>query len=233
MSDDTINLTLDGKPVSVAKGATLLEAAREAGIDIPLICYHEATSPNGLCRVCVVDVDGGRVLQPACVAECSADTQVETRNARVERSRRTILEMLNASVNLEQAPEIQDMMADYSADEARFPGARRRESEVIDDNPFYVRDYEQCVLCWRCVQVCAEDAQFTFALTLKNRGHETSVATAFDISMTESPCVFCGQCVGVCPTGALKPKVEWGMEQGWSSEDLRRQTRRKRKKDAG
>ena len=232
MSDDKIKLMLDGQSISVAKGATLLEAAREAGVDIPLICYHEATSPNGLCRICVVDVDGGRVLQPACVAECGADTNVETRNERVLRSRRTILEMLNASVNLEQAPEIQDMMTDYSADDERFPDARRRESEVIDDNPFYVRDYEQCVLCWRCVQVCAEDAQFTFALTLKNRGHETSVATAFDISMTESPCVFCGQCVGVCPTGALKPKVEWGIEQGWSSEELRQQTRRKRKKDS-
>ena len=231
MTDDKIKLTLDGQSITVAKGATLLEAAKEAGVDVPVICYHEATTPNGLCRVCVVDVDGGRVLQPACVAECQADTNVETRNERVERSRRTILEMLNASVNLEQAPEIQDMMANYTADDERFPDAQRRETEVIDDNPFYVRDYEQCVLCWRCVQVCAEDAQFTFALTLKNRGHDTSVATAFDISMTDSPCVFCGQCVGVCPTGALKPKVEWGIEQGWSDEQMRSQTRRKRKKD--
>ena len=235
MSEETIKLELDGQEVSVAKGATLLEAAREAGVDVPVICYHEATSPNGICRICVVDVDEGRVLQPACVVECQADSKVETRNARVQRSRRTILEMLNASVNLEQAPEIQGMMDDYQADEARFPGAHRREAEVIDDNPFYVRDYEQCILCWRCVQVCAEDAQFTFALTLKNRGHETSVATAFDISMTESPCVFCGQCVGVCPTGALKAKVEWGMEQGWSADELRQNTRRqrKRKSDGG
>ncbi len=233
MTDETIQLQLDGEQVSVPRGATLLDAAEKAGVDIPVICYHEATSPNGLCRICVVDVDGGRVLQPACVAECQADAKVETRNERVERSRRTILEMLNASVNLEQAPEIQQMMAEYAADQARFPGARLREAEVIDDNPFYVRDYEQCVLCWRCVQVCAEDAQFTFALTLKNRGHETSVATAFDIAMTESPCVFCGQCVGVCPTGALKPKVEWGMEQGWDEDELRRSTRRRGKRSAG
>ena len=230
MSDDSITLQLDGEAITVPRGATLLDAAQAAGIDIPVICYHEATSPNGLCRICVVDVDGGRVLQPACVAECQADTQVETRNERVTRSRRTILEMLNASVNLEQAPEIQQMMADYEADDARFPEAQMREAEVIDDNPFYVRDYEQCVLCWRCVQVCAEDAQYTFALTLKNRGHETSVATAFDIGMTESPCVFCGQCVGVCPTGALKPKVEWGMEQGWDADEMRRSTRRPRKR---
>jgi len=233
MTDDRITLQLDGLTITVPRGATLLDAAQAAGIDIPVICYHEATTPNGLCRICVADVDGGRVLQPACVAECQADTRVETRNARVLRSRRTILEMLNASVNLEQAPEIQRMMTDYEADDSRFPDAQLREADVIDDNPFYVRDYEQCVLCWRCVQVCAEDAQYTFALTLKNRGHDTSVATAFDISMTESPCVFCGQCVGVCPTGALKPKVEWGMEQGWDAHEMRRATRRPRKRKDG
>ena len=230
MNDDSITLHIDGEPVTVPRDATLLDAAAAAGVDIPVICYHEATTPNGLCRVCVVDVDGGRVLQPACVAACQADSKVETRNDRVERSRRTILEMLNASVDLNEAPEIQDMLSDYSADETRFPDAQKREAELIDDNPFYVRDYEQCVLCWRCVQVCADDAQFTFALTLKNRGHDTSVATAFDIGMTESPCVFCGQCVGVCPTGALKPKIEWGMQQGWSDDEMRRNTKRGRKR---
>ena len=230
MGKDRIKLKVDGDEIEVAKGATLLDAATAAGVDIPVICYHEATSPNGLCRICVVDVDEGRVLQPACVAECQADSKVETRNERVERSRRTILEMLNASVNLNEAPEIQAMMEEYAADEARFPDAHLREHTLIDDNPFYVRDYEQCVLCWRCVQVCAEDAQFTFALTLKNRGHETSVATAFDITMTESPCVFCGQCIGVCPTGALKPKMQWGMEQGWGADEMRQMTRRERKR---
>ena len=228
----TTTLQLDGRAITVPAGATLLEAARQAGIDIPVICYHEATTPNGLCRVCVVDVDDGRVLQPACVAQCQPDSTVQTANERVMRSRRTILEMLQASVNLEQAPEIQQMMSDCQADPQRFPDAQRREADVIDDNPFYIRDYEQCVLCWRCVQVCAEDAQFTFALTLKERGHDTSVATAFDIGMTESPCVFCGQCLGVCPTGALKPKVEWGIEQGWTDQELRQNTRRARKRQS-
>lgn len=233
MSQETIKIEIDGEEITVAKGATLLEAARIAGKDIPVICYHEATTPNGLCRICVVDVNAGRLLQPACVAECHPNARVATRNERVERNRRTILEMLSASVNLEQAPEIQQMMADYRADDQRFPEASRREAEVIDDNPFYVRDYGQCVLCWRCVQVCAEDAQFTFALTLDGRGYETEVATAFDIAMTDSPCVFCGQCVGVCPTGALKPKLEWGLEQGWTGEELRQRTKRKRKGKGG
>ena len=231
MPDDTVTLTINGQEVSANKGATILEAAADQGIEIPVICYHEATTPNGLCRVCVVDVDGGRVLQPACVATCQADAKVETDNERVMRSRRTILEMLNASVILEEAPEIQQMMRDCQADPERFPLAHKRESEVIDDNPFYVRDYAQCVLCWRCVQVCAEDSQFTFALTLNERGHDTAVSTAFDIGMTESPCVFCGQCIGVCPTGALKPKIEWGMEQGLDEDELRALTRHGRKRD--
>ena len=233
MKQEMINIVLDGEEITVPKGATLLEAAQAAGVDIPLICYHEATTPNGLCRICVVDVNKGRVLQPACIAGCQPDAKVETRSERVERSRRTILEMLNASVNLEQALEIQQMLADYQADDQRFPQAKRREFEVIDDNPFYMRDYGQCILCWRCVQVCAEDAQFTFALTLNHRGYETEVATAFDIAMTDSPCVFCGQCVGVCPTGALKPKLEWGMEQGWTDDELRQRTRRKKREKSG
>ena len=231
MPDDSIQLNINGEDITVPAGATLLDAARIANIDIPLICYHEATTANGLCRVCVVDVDGGRVLQPACVAACQPDSRVETDNERVIRSRRTILEMLNASVNLDEAPEIQTMLDDHEADRQRFPQAQARDVELIDDNPFYIRDYAQCVLCWRCVQVCAEDAQFTFALTLKERGHDTSVATAFDIGMNESPCVFCGQCIGVCPTGALKPKLEWGMQLGMSEDELRQATRRQRKRD--
>ncbi len=230
MAEKEITLTIDGQEVAVPEGTTLLEASRELGQDVPVICYHDATTANGLCRICVVDVNEGRTLQPACVAQCQHNSTVETRNERVERSRRTILEMLNASVNLEEAPEIQQMMADYTADSERFPEAKRREHELIDDNPFYVRDYEQCVLCWRCVQVCAEDAQYTFALTLGNRGHDTEVTTAHHISMTESPCVFCGQCIGVCPTGALKPKTQWGLEQGLSHEDIRKRTSRKKQK---
>lgn len=228
-----ITVIIDGKAVAVPEGTTLLEAAREADIDIPVICYHDATSPKGLCRICVVDVNQGRLLQPACIAQCQHQSTIETRNERVERSRRTILEMLDSAVDLTQAPEIQSLLVEYEVDRKRFPEAARREHTLLDDNPFYVRDYSQCVLCWRCVQVCAEDAQYTFALTLGERGYNTYVTTAFEIPMAESPCVFCGQCIGVCPTGALKPKIEYGLEQGWSAEEIRRSTkiRRKRKNE--
>lgn len=225
----TITLTIDGEEVTVPEGTTILNAAISVDKDIPVICYHDATTANGLCRVCVVDADNGRLLQPACVAECRHGQSIETRNDRVERSRRTILEMLNASVDLSEAPEIQTMMTDYNANDNRFPDALRREHPIFDDNPFYIRNYSQCVLCWRCVQVCAEDAQYTFALTLGERGHDTHVSTAFKIGMTDSPCVFCGQCVGICPTGALKPKAEWGLEQGFTQEEIRKSTRLPRK----
>ncbi|MCY3720046.1 MAG: 2Fe-2S iron-sulfur cluster-binding protein, partial [Anaerolineaceae bacterium] len=162
MAEDTITLTIDGVELTVPAGTTILEAAATLGIEIPVICWHEATTANGLCRVCVVDEDGGRLLQPACIAECRAGATIETRNERALRSRRTILEMLAASVDLGEASEIEAAMADCAADPARFPQAQAREHELIDDNPFYLRDYSQCVLCWRCVQVCAEDAQYTF-----------------------------------------------------------------------
>lgn len=228
MSDEqpTIALTIDGEEITVAEGTTLLDAARAVGKDIPTVCFHDATTAKGLCRLCVVDVNDGRVLQPACITPCPNDAVVETRNERVERSRRTILEMMNASVNLEQAPEIQAMMDDYDADPQRFPDAKEREFSVIDDNPFYVRDYKQCVLCWRCVQACGEDAQYTYALTLSGRGHNTRVSTTFDVPLLESPCVFCGQCIGVCPTGALKPKFEWWLEQDHTIEDILNEARK-------
>ncbi|MBN1964547.1 MAG: (2Fe-2S)-binding protein [Anaerolineae bacterium] len=232
MSDQTnlVTLTIDGQEVTVPAGTTILDAARQAGIDVPVICYHEATTSNGLCRICVVDVNGGRLLQPACIATCQDGMVVDTRNERVERSRRTILEMLNSAVDLSEAPAIQDMLNDYEVDAARFPEAQPRQHPVHDDNPFYVRDYSQCVLCWRCVQVCADDAQYTFALTLDARGYNTHVSTAFDVPMPRSTCVFCGQCVGVCPTGALKPKIEWWLEQGVEPDDIWQKSREERKR---
>jgi NADH dehydrogenase/NADH:ubiquinone oxidoreductase subunit G len=226
-----ITLTIDNQTVTVPQGMTILEAARQAGIEIPTVCYHIALTPPAVCRLCVVEVEGSRVLQAACVAQCSPDMKVHTRSERVERSRRTILEMLNSAVNLDEAPGILDLMADYGADPARFDGSKRREHALKDDNPFYVRDYSQCVLCWRCVQVCASDGQYAFALNYGKRGFSTHIATFFDAPMPDTTCVFCGQCVGVCPTGALKPKVEWGLEQGMGPEEIRAITRRGKKRD--
>jgi len=217
---ENLTLTIDGQEASVQQGKTLLDAARENGKDVPTICYHDATTANGLCRMCVVEVEGMRVLQPACIVQVGAGMKVQTRSEKVIRSRKTILEMLDSTMDLSEAPEIQVMMTDYSADTNRFPDAVRRESEVIDDNPMYIRDYSKCLLCWRCVQVCAEDAQYTFAINFDGRGFETQIGTFFDKAIPETSCVLCGQCVGVCPTGALKPKREYMLEQGMSPQEI-------------
>ena len=227
----TVIFFMDGKEVSAESGQTLLDVARENGIDIPTICFHEATTANALCRICVVEVEGMRVLQPACIVEAANSMKVQTRSEKVIRARRTILEMLASTMDLSEAPEIQTMMFEYGASSSRFPDAERRESEVKDDNPMYVRDYSKCLLCWRCVQVCAEDAQYTFAINFDGRGFETQIGTFFDRTIPETSCVLCGQCVAVCPTGALKPKREFLLEKGMSPQEISvLNTGRKRRK---
>lgn len=217
---ENVTLTIDGQPVAVEQGTTLLEAARQVGKDVPTICFHQATTSNALCRICVVEVEGQRLLQPACIVKAAADMKVQTRSERVMRARRTILEMLSSTMDLSEAPEILKMLVEYTASTERFPGARRREVEVKDDNPMYVRDYSKCLLCWRCVQVCADDAQYTFAINFDGRGYETQIGTFFDKAIPETSCVLCGQCVGVCPTGALKAKREYLLEQGMTPEAI-------------
>lgn len=227
---ETVTLNIDGQEVSVPAGTTILKAAEQVGEKIPTICYHDHCTPNALCRLCVVEVEGARVLPPSCVAQVNEGMQVTTRNERVDRSRRTILEMLDSSLDLSEAPEIQDFMEEYNADPQRFPDAKQRQPSIIDDNPMYIRDYAKCVLCWRCVQVCAEDAQYTYALNFTGRGFETQIGTFFDKPMPETTCVFCGQCVDVCPTGALKSKRQWLFEQDKTPDEIMKLTRTERKR---
>ncbi len=215
-----IELAIDGQAVHAAPGTTIHKAAQSAGISIPTICYHDFCTANALCRICVVEVEGGRTLVPACVAAVSAGMKVQTRTERVCRARRTVLEMLAATVDLSQAPEIQALMKEYGANPGRFPDALRREPPLVDDNPMYVRDYAKCILCWRCVQVCASDAQYAYALNFGKRGFDTQIATFWGRPMPLTTCVFCGQCVGVCPTGALKSRRAWLLEQGKPLDDF-------------
>ena len=222
---DGLHLTIDGRPVEAPANATILEAAASAGIDIPVLCYSDHTRANGLCRLCVVETEGGRGLQAACVTVPRDGARIRTRSESVDRARRTILEMLAASVDLSEAPELQLLLAEYGARPERFGEAELRQPPMINDNPMYVRDYAKCVLCWRCVQVCAEDAQYTYALSFSGRGFHTSIATFFDRPMPQTTCVFCGQCVGTCPTGALKAKREYLLEQGLPPEEVLAQTR--------
>ncbi|HWQ05351.1 MAG TPA: 2Fe-2S iron-sulfur cluster-binding protein [Longilinea sp.] len=225
-----ISLTIDGQAVTAPEGTTILKAAAEIGVAIPTICYHDYCSSNALCRICVVEVEGSRTLVPACVARVSEGMRVSTRTERVMRARRTILEMLASTVDLSEATDIQAYMTEYSVQGSRFPDAEQRVSPILDDNPMYIRDYSKCILCWRCVQVCADDAQYTYAINFTKRGFETQIGTFFDKPLPETSCVFCGQCVAVCPTGALKPKRQWLLEQGDTPDEIMSLTRTERRR---
>ncbi|HMK09057.1 MAG TPA: 2Fe-2S iron-sulfur cluster-binding protein [Anaerolineales bacterium] len=222
---DELHVVIDGVTATVPPGSTILQAAGAVAIDIPVLCYFEHTTSNGLCRLCVVETEGARGLQAACVSVPREGAVIHTRSENVLRARRTILEMLAATVDLSEAPEVQRRMEEVGARPERFAGGARREPPMLDDNPMYIRDYAKCVLCWRCVQVCAEDAQYTYALNFTGRGFHTSIGTFFDQPMPQTTCVFCGQCVGVCPTGALKGKREYLLQQGVAPEDILRETR--------
>ncbi len=225
-----ITLTIDSQVVTVSAGTTIHQAAQQVGITIPTICYHEYCTSNALCRICVVEVQGSRTLVPSCIAKVSDGMQVQTQTERVRRARKTILEMLSASVDLSDANDIQELMEEYSASETRFPDAELRDPPLIDDNPMFIRDYAKCILCWRCVQVCAEDDQYTYAINFSGRGFETQIGTFYNSPMPETTCVFCGQCVGVCPTGALKPKREFLLELGYSADEIMSLTRSERRR---
>ena len=225
---EMISLTIDDQPVSASEDTTILKAAAQIGIEIPTICFHEACTSNALCRICVVEVENARTLVAACVGKISAGMKVHTRSERIDRSRRTLLEMLAATVDLSEAPEILTYMQEYQAAPDRFPNAERRDPPIIDDNPMFIRDYAKCILCWRCVQVCASDAQFAYAINFTGRGFETQIGTFFERSLPETSCVFCGQCIGVCPTGALKPKRQWLLEQGQTPDEIMALTRSER-----
>ena len=220
-----IELEINGQKCSVEETLTLMEAIRQSGSQTPIICFHEATTSEGLCRLCVVEVEGWRTLAPACITQITPGMKVSTNSERVIRSRRTILEMLNTSVDLNEAPKIQEYLKQYDADPQRFPLATERNAEMIDDNPFFIRDYDKCLLCWRCVQACADDLQFTYAISLGGRGFETKISTFFDSPLPETTCVFCGNCVAVCPTNALKGKTEFFLEQGLDYDQIRQKRR--------
>jgi predicted molibdopterin-dependent oxidoreductase YjgC len=226
--DKMISLVIDGNSVKVNKGTTIMEAASSLGITIPVICYHPGTTPEGICRQCVVEVEGWSRLAPACITEVTEGMQVSTESDQVVQTRRTILEMLNASVDLSRSPELQEQMEQYQADRERFPGAKKRDYEVLDDNPFYVRDYSQCLMCWRCVQACGDDMQYTYALGIGGRGHDSNIVTSFQVPMPETTCVFCGNCVGVCPTKALQGKTEYLLEKGLQHHEIRARRRQER-----
>lgn len=233
-----IELTVDGQPVSVPEGATLIEATRRLGIDTPTLCFLETLKPVNVCRICVVELEGSRTLVPSCSRKAEPGMKVHTDSERVRLSRRMVLELLASSVDVSTSPQIQEYMRRYDAHPERFgppaapaaagerdaaqpghhhaphvPAAATVAQPVKVDNDLYVRDYGKCILCYKCVEACGEDAQNTFAIAVAGRGFAARISTEYNVPLTDSACVYCGNCIGVCPTGALMFRSEHEMRQ--------------------
>lgn len=240
-----IQLTVDGQPVSVADGATVREACEAVGKKIPTLCWAPNLDPATVCRVCVVEIDGNRVLVPSCGRKAEAGMVVHTNSERVRTSRRLVLELLASSVDLSAAPDVAEWMRELGAELDRFgpraapyaagerdavrpghhhPTDGQQAATVCQpvkvDNDLYVRDYAKCILCYKCVDACGEQAQGTYAIAVAGRGFDARISTELAVPLPDSACVYCGNCIGVCPTGALEPVSEFRLrEQGqWAPE---------------
>jgi predicted molibdopterin-dependent oxidoreductase YjgC len=226
-----VSLTVDDETVQVPEGSTLLAACRSVGREIPTLCYGDTLTPKNACRVCMVEVEGSRVLVPSCSRRAEPGMIVRTDTERARHSRRLVLELLGSSVDLSIAPNVARWCEDYGAEPSRFGanGATDITVETVEqpptvDNDLYVRDYAKCILCYKCVDACGEQWQGTFAISVAGRGFDARISTEFAVPLTESACVYCGNCIAVCPTGALVFKSEFDRRADgtWDEE---RQTR--------
>ncbi len=209
-----VEISMDGRTLFVNEGATILEAARLQGIDTPTLCFLENLTPVNVCRLCVVELEGSRALVPACSRKVEAGMVIQTESERVRLSRKLVLEFLASSVDLSRWPAFAEYSKRYSAEASRFGNDRATNAQPVKiDNELYVRDYAKCVLCYKCVQACGVEAQFTFAIGVAGRGSGAHISTEFEIPLPESACVYCGNCIGVCPTGALMFRSEFEMRR--------------------
>ena len=217
-----VMVRVDGREVAVADGETVLDACNAAGVDTPTLCWAEHLTPVNACRVCVVEVEGSRTLVPACSRTAEDGMEIRTDTDRVAHSRRMVLEFLASSVDLSQAPDLHARCEEYGVDLERYPDRVARIEEPIRvQDELYIRDYDKCVLCYKCVEACGDDAQHTFAIAVAGRGFDNRISTEFDVTLPDSACVYCGNCVAVCPTNALQFKTEFDLRQAgeWREDD--------------
>jgi predicted molibdopterin-dependent oxidoreductase YjgC len=244
-----IALTIDGHAVSMPEGTTILAAAAAMGIAIPTLCYLETLRPVNVCRLCVVEVEGARVLVPSCARAVEAGMVVHTRSPRVVHARRLVLELLASSVDLSTAPGMAELLEEYGCQPSRYgPAAPPQHGAARDlaipghheppdveyaatvaqpakvDNELYVRDYGKCVLCYKCVEACGPDHQNTFAIAVAGRGFDARISTEFAVALPDSACVYCGNCIAVCPTGALMAGREYDLRVAGSWDEARQTT---------
>ena len=216
---------VDGIAVEAPDGGTVLDACIAAGVDTPTLCYGDTINARNVCRVCVVEITGSRVLVPACSRLAEPGMEIATDSERVRHARRMVLELLGSSVDLSLTDGVADWNARYGADPDRFGAAAETvEQPVKVDNDLYVRDYSKCILCYQCVDACGEQWQHTFAIAIAGRGFGSTVSTEHDVTLPDSACVYCGNCIEVCPTDALMFRSEFELRSAgtWDEE---RQTR--------
>ena len=206
---EMVTLTINGQTVQAPKNATILEAARSAGIYIPTLCYHPELAPEGACRLCVVEASGARTLVASCVYPVADGMVVKTNTPKVREARRMVVELLLAnhpkdclSCQKSGDCELQKIAADLGLRKIRFEGGARKAHTIDGSNPCLVRDQEKCILCGRCIRVC-RDVQGMNVYSFANRGFDTIVSTAFESDLGQVECSYCGQCASVCPTGAI------------------------------
>jgi predicted molibdopterin-dependent oxidoreductase YjgC len=217
-----VTLSIDGAEVTVPSGTTILDAAGGRGCGIPTLCYGETITPKNACRVCMVEVDGSRVLVPSCSRQVERDMVVRTRSERVDHARKMVLEFLGSSVDLSLTDHVAEWNAEYGAVAERYGAdARTVDQPVKVDNDLYVRDYAKCILCYQCVDACGEQWQNSFVIDVAGRGFASHISTENDVPLPDSACVYCGNCIQVCPTGALMFKSEHDMRQAgtWREDD--------------
>jgi NADP-reducing hydrogenase subunit HndD len=243
-----LTIEVDGAEVRVPEGGTILDACRAQGVDTPTLCFADNLTPVNACRVCVVEVEGARTLVPACSRQAEDGMKVKTDTDRVQHSRKLVMEFLGSSVEMDlTSPEVHGWMDEYDVAPERFGatmpdlGAGERDTRepghhhdpadptiaegvhqpIKIDNELYVRDYSRCILCYKCVEACGVDAQNTFAIAVAGRGFDARISTEYAVGLDESACVYCGNCIGVCPTGALMFTSEHDMREAgtWDEDD--------------
>ncbi len=220
--ETAVTIRIDDTEVAVPTGSTILDACRSVGVETPTICYADTLTPVNACRVCVVEVEGSRTLVPACSRPAEEAMIVHTDSDRVRHSRKMVLEFLATGVDLSQADDLGRWAAHYGADPDRYgPSVQKMDEPIRIQDQLYIRDYDKCVLCYKCVEACGDDAQHTYAISIAGRGYGARVSTEFDVELPDSACVYCGNCVAVCPTNALQFFSEYQLREAddWRPED--------------
>lgn len=211
MEEQIVNLTIDGIEVKAKKGSTILEAAKQAGIDIPTLCFLKDINEVGDCRMCIVEVEGRRGFATSCIQKVEEGMVIHTHTPNVLEARHTILDLIISNHKVDCLTctrsgncELQQLARKFNVTNIEFQG-EKAEHKIDDVSPSIVRDFNKCILCRRCIATC-KNVQKIGAIDCVNRGFESCISTVGNHSLNDVNCTFCGQCIESCPTGALHEK---------------------------